>query len=530
MDMGTFLLERDLDGDAAKGFAEAVSGAVSRGFRNPSQNLSVPGVMVCAGGKLRSLRRFVEEPRIVDAVVVALSTLFVLGAYVVAYAYVHDPGAVIQSVSTTGKTVLAAAWAILTLYLFAGFAAGLGAGRAWNRALPDGQTGTFAAALIFGAAWIIDDAFWSQLFGASGLGLETLFTPPHLVEMAAAAVIVSGPLRAAARRGETVASPMALMSAALLLSGVTFATQFAHPLIDPWPARDYQFHDGALPWVRENIGMASLLAQAVILGGTGLLLNSGFKLKPGALTFVFAVNGLFVTITKGNYYLLPVPLAAGLAADAWVAWTSRRPGRPSASLTAIIGGTYVLAYAVDLSIRPAGTDWPSSLWVGAVIASFMLSDLVGRLLRAGLLAAVTQPYIVIPDGPEPERWTLDPDSSARQQLVRAALDDLGTPEALGRSPLAKLPAVSQGESAAVELRALLIDVIGELAASTSPRDAESGHLLLDYYVKRVGSHEVIMERLHMSRPTYYRRLHHGFELVGDRLDRLSVANPAPSAP
>src|SRR5207237_5787115 len=94
-----------------------------------------------------------------------------------------------------------------------------------------------------------------------------------------------------------------------------------------------------------------------------------------------------------------------------------------------------------------------------------------------------------------------------------------------RNPLARLPALSKGDSAAVELRALLVDVIGELAASDSPRDAESGLLLLDYYVKRVGSHEVIMERLHMSRPTYYRRLHHGFELVAGPSGRLRAGKP-----
>ena len=471
---------------------------------------------------MKSLRRSVEEPRIVDAVVVVLSTLFVLGAYVVAFAYVHDPRQVLESTAAAGKTMLVAAWSLLTLYLFAGFAIGLSAGRVWNRALPDGQTGTFAASLIFGAAWIVDDAFWSPAFGSTGAGIDTLFSPPHLIEMAAAAVIVSGPLRAAARRGEVTASPITLMSAALLLSGVTFATQFAHPLIDPWPARDYQFRDAALAWIRENIGMASLLAQAVILAGTALLLNSGFRLRPGSLTFVFALNGLFVTITKGNFYLLPVPVVTGLAADAWVALSARRPGKPSASLCAVIGGAYVFAYMVELSVRPAGTDWGASLWAGALIAATMLCWLMGRLLRAGLPAAVIEPYVVIPEAVVPERWSLDPDSAAREQLVRAALDDLGTPEALGRSPLARLPVVSKGESAAVELRALLIDVIGELTASQSARDAEAGHLLLDYYVKKAGSHEVIMERLHLSRPTYYRRLHHGFELVAERLDKLSV--------
>jgi len=188
----------------------------------------------------------------------------------------------------------------------------------------------------------------------------------------------------------------------------------------------------------------------------------------------------------------------------------------------VIGGTYAFAYMAEISLLPAGTTWGASLWAGAIIACTMLSWLMGRVLRAGLPAAVVEPYAVFMDAPSEERWTLDPDRAAREHLVRSALDDLGTPEALGRSPLARLPSVSKSESAAVELRALLVDVIGELAASSSPRDAESGHLLLDYYVRRVGSHELIMERLHMSRPTYYRRLHHGFELVADKIDQISV--------
>jgi hypothetical protein len=476
-------------------------------------------------------RRLVEDARTVDAVVVVLSAWFVLGAYIVAYAYVTTPNVILQPVARIGQTIITASWALLILYLFAGFATGLRAGRVWNQALPDGQTGSFAAALIFGAAWIIDAAFWSPAFGTNSVGLDSLYTPPHLVEIAMAAIIVSGPLRAATRRGEAVASPVTLTSAALLLSMFTFATQFAHPLIDPWPAASYEFRNAAnMPWVGENLGMAGLLAQAAILAGVGLLLNSAFKLRPGSITFVFTLNGILVLVTKGRWYLLPVPALTGVAADAWIAWTARRPGRPSASLTAVIGGTYAFAYMAVISLTDGGSSWGASLWAGAIIASAMLSWLLGRVLRSGLPAAVVSPYLAFrEEAPaEPaERWTLDPDSAAREQLVRAALDDLGTPEALGRSPLAQLPGVTGGGSAAVELRELLVDVIGELAAATSPRDAEAGHLLLDYYVKRVGSHEVIMERLHLSRPTYYRRLHHGFELVANRIDQLSIVNRAP---
>jgi hypothetical protein len=478
------------------------------------------------------LRRFVEDPLTVDAVVVVLASWFILGAYVVSYAYVQVPNTILQTYAAAGQTIVTASWSLLTLYLFAGFATGLRAGRVWNRALPDGQTGSFAAALIFGGAWIVDTAFWTPSFGGGHVGLETLYTPPHLVEVAAAAILVSGPLRAAARRGETMASPITLTSAALLLSVLTFATQFAHPLIDPWPLRSYEYLGSAPSWLGENAGMAALLAQTAILAGTALLLNSAFKLRPGSLTYVYALNGIFVVITKGRLYLLAVPIVTGIVADAWIAWSSRRPGRPSASMTAVVGAAYVVAYAAELSLF--GTVWSASLWAGAIIASTMLCWLMGRLLRAGLPAAVISPILEFREeeapAAVPERWTLDPDRGTREQLVRAALDDLGTPEALGRSPLAQLPGVTGGESAAVELRALLVDVIGELATSTSPRDAESGHLLLDYYVKRVGSHDVIMERLHMSRPTYYRRLHHGFELVAEQLDRLSVSNRAPSAP
>ena len=475
---------------------------------------------------MKFLRRFVEDPRAVDAVVVVLSTWFVLGGYITAFAYVHDVGHVISVAQSAGLTTVTASWALLTLYLFAGFATGLREGRPWNKALPDGETGTFAATLIFGAAWIVDQAFWSPVFQTGGVGLNALFTPPHLFEMGAAAVIVSGPLRAAARRGESIASPVTLTSAALLLSVLTFATQFIHPLIDPWAAGDYEFRGvvGNATWLGENIGVASVLAQAVILAGTGLLLNSGFNLRPGSITYVFTMNGVLVAVTKSHFYLLPVSVAAGAAADAYTAWRSRKPGKPAASLCGIIGGVFATAYLVEVTILPAGTTWSPSLWLGTIIATTMLTWMMGRLLRAGLPAAVIAPYeVFVRQQPEPDRWTLDPDSAAREQLVRSALDDLGTPEALARSPLAKLPGVSKGGSAAGELRSVLVDVIGELATSPAPRDAECGRVLLDYYVKRVGSHDVVMERLYLSRPTYYRRLHHGFLLVASRLDELSLA-------
>ncbi|GAC1678717.1 MAG: hypothetical protein PVS3B2_21000 [Candidatus Dormibacteraceae bacterium] len=331
--------------------------------------------------------------------------------------------------------------------------------------------------------------------------------------------MVSGPLRAAARRGDSTAGIVTLLSAALLLSVFTFATQFIHPLIDLWSADPTRLPANVDRWVAQNLGVSALLVQSTILAVTGLLLNSSFRLRPGSLTLVFIVNGMFVLLTKSHYELLPAAAVAGIAGDAWLLWSSRRTGRPSASLCAVIAGAYTIAYMIDMEIL--GTAWSPSLWVGVVLAAVAISWMIGRLLRAGLPGSVEAPPVQLAGVALEVRWTRDPQSTIRPQLVRAALDDLGTPEALGRSPLGQLPGVARGGSVATDLRAVLVDVIGEVATSRNPRDAEAGKVMLDYYVKKVGSHEVIMERLHLTHPTYYRRLQKGFALVAERLDEMS---------
>jgi hypothetical protein len=468
---------------------------------------------------LKAVRQQFQDPRAVDAVVVVIMTCLVFSAYLVAYAYVRVPSTVLTQTERVGQFGLAASWFAVTAFLFFLFGRGLRQGRSWNRALPDGYTGSLAAALVFGAALIVDST-WSLAASGDQLGLDRLFTPPNIVKIASAGVMVTGPLRAAARRGDSAAGIITLLSAALLLSVFTFATQFIHPLIDPWSSSDPRKLPATVDkWVAQDLGVSALLVQSTILAITGLLLNSAFKLRPGSLTFVFTVNGIFVMVTKTHFELLPAAIVTGVAGDAWLLWSSRRAGRPSASLCAVIAGAFTVAYMVEMMVL--GTAWNPPLWVGVVMGAVVASWMLGWLLRAGLPGSVQAPPVQLTAVALEVRWTRDPQSTIRPQLVRAALDDLGTPEALGRSPLGQLPGVSRGGSAASDLRAVLVDVIGELASSPGPRDAEAGKLLLDYYVKRVGSHEVIMERLHLSRPTFYRRLQRGFALVAERLDEMS---------
>src|SRR4029077_7474871 len=320
--------------------------------------------MVCRAKYVKTVRRWIENPRVFDTVVVLLTAALLFGAYLTAYAFVIQQNKIVEPAGNIGQGIVLGAWLATTGLLFAAFGAGLRARKPCHNALPDGYVGSLTAALTFGGAWIVDNAYWAPTFVTTSVGLDALFTPPRLVLIAAAAVMVSGPLRAAARRGETTAGITTLVSAALLLSVFTFATQFVHPLIDPYALTGYEFvpKDG-LSWLGENIGVAAILAQALILAGTGLLLNSGFKLRPGSMTLVFTINGLLVTTSKLHYKYLPVMIVTGIAADVWIAYSARRPGRPSASLCAVIGCAFVVAYLITIEFV-GGTSWGPSLWAG----------------------------------------------------------------------------------------------------------------------------------------------------------------------
>ena len=78
----------------------------------------------------------------------------------------------------------------------------------------------------------------------------------------------------------------------------------------------------------------------------------------------------------------------------------------------------------------------------------------------------------------------------------------------------------EGDADGARLRALLVEQVEELAAAVDGRDREAGQLLRDYYLRRVGSQEIVATRLHLTRATFYRRLHKGWSLLSERLTAL----------
>jgi len=102
--------------------------------------------------------------------------------------------------------------------------------------------------------------------------------------------------------------------------------------------------------------------------------------------------------------------------------------------------------------------------------------------------------------------------------VQAALEALAAGNGLDGSPLLALERLAG--AGPQRLGELVETAVAEVAASPAYREAEAGRVLRDYYLKCVGSHAVVAERLHLSRPTFYRRLHNGLELVAERLGPL----------
>jgi hypothetical protein len=453
-----------------------------------------------------------------ERVFLALASLLTLGAYLDAWARVQQPVAL----SPWEEVAATAAWLAVTALLVLTLARNLGRRVPWQRSLPDGYHLSLAGCLVFGAAAVVD-VYWTLAFGY-GTGLQALTSPLHLLEVVAGGLIVSGPLRAAMRGPREVAGVLAVVSAALTMCAVTFLTQFANPLIDVWSARG-----GHAPqvvwWVAESTGLTAILLQATVLLSFMLLLLRRFTLPFGSLTLLSALNGAVVVLVMMNLPLLPAMVATGIAADLLVLVLkpseAQERARRLSIFSAAVPAAYVVSYGVSVAIA-YGTWWPAGIWVGAALIAAVLGFLLAQLVEVRKPRPRVEPAGRLPPHHEVE---------VNPQDVKQALEMLRDTRALAVSPMTRLACISgEGAAAGQELHDLLVDVVRELAASKLPRDAEAGQLLAEYYVRRSGSHEVIAERLHLSRPTFYRRLQRGLGLVAERIDELSEFAARHSAP
>jgi hypothetical protein len=178
-----------------------------------------------------------RRDRLLPWALMVTSAWLVGGGYLDGWAHSH--GKVDQTFFTLWHAVLYAGFGACAGVLLA--ATRRAPGQRWAWTLPVGYGLSLVGALIFAAGGLADLA-WHLAFGIE-TDTAALLSPTHLVLYLGAALIVTGPLRAAWQacggqpRGWPVWLPVQA-SLGFLFALLTFATQFAHPLVWPQASTD----------------------------------------------------------------------------------------------------------------------------------------------------------------------------------------------------------------------------------------------------------------------------------------------------
>ncbi len=339
-----------------------------------------------------------------DWIATVLSLVFLGGVYVDGWAHSH--GRVDDSFFTPWHAVLYSGFLAMAALLLWRAAWRVARGTSWRAALPDG----YALSLLGVALWFVGGPFdlaWHSVFGFEA-NVEALLSPAHTILALGAALMTSGPLRAALRRpaGRWRDELPMVLSLTCVVATLTFFTQIAHPLANLWAAG---------PWPASSsvteLGIVSMQLTTVILIAPLLLLLRHDRLPAGATTMVVGLDGIATgfLFDHGPYPLVPV---LGVAAAAVAGDLLRAALRPSASrpaafrwfalaVPALLSTGYFAALALT-----AGIAYTPHLWMGVIV----FAGVIGWLFS----------YLVLPPrgatGYGAAGW------SAREARVRPAAD------------------------------------------------------------------------------------------------------------
>jgi hypothetical protein len=254
-------------------------------------------------------------------------------------------------------------------------------GHRWLRAIPNGYELSVLGVVIFGVSGI-GDLTWHLILGIER-STEALLSPTHLGLALGIGLALSGPLRAAWRRPGATPSwrqlGPAIFSLTFTFSLLTFFTEYASPLITPWPVIDSA---GSGP----TRGITDILLITALSMSFVLLALRRWRLPFGTFTFMFGLNGALMVVFSPNSLLVSVPTAllGGLAADLAYRFLQPTLDQPaSVRLFAfLVPAMFYTLYLVDLAIVGpiiflGGILWSAPFWAGtpviAGLAGFLLS-------------------------------------------------------------------------------------------------------------------------------------------------------------
>ncbi len=242
-----------------------------------------------------------------------------------------------------------ASWMAVTTFLVLTALVSWRQGKARDSLLPSGYLLPALGCAIFAAGMLIS-GWWTTAFGTD-FGVPGLFRPPTLLQIGGAVLIVTGPLRAAVARGELLARPPAVLSAALILASITFFTQFDHPYVNEWAA-DKAAPPFPLDFMREELGALGLMLQTTAVTGVILVTLRQIRLPLGAVAFMLIGTALLVCTQLGDYWMLLVAGIVGVSCEVLLILARPRADRIVAlrlfavATGALLAGVYLVFVAV----------------------------------------------------------------------------------------------------------------------------------------------------------------------------------------
>jgi hypothetical protein len=340
-----------------------------------------------------------------DRIMVPLMAWLLVGAYLDSWAHTHLSG--LESFFTPWHAVLYTGYFALAFFLVLPLLYKLTRGYPISQSLPDGYMISLLGVGIFMVGGV-GDVIWHSLFGVERK-FEVALSFPHLTLKVAAILIGCGPLSAAWRRtaleesrGWSALWPM-VMTAAFILSGLTYFMSANNPFVYPWAMAGFRAGVAAgteLPgsiWaqyqppneVGQVLGVLAIIVHTVMLMGLILPLVRRWVLPFGSLALIFSINASLVASVFGptQYRLAPIMAVSGLAADGLLRWL-----RPSAARVAALR---VFAFAVPailytlyfvVLLLTTGVEWPMAVWTGGIV----LAGLVGLGLSYLVVAPEAQ--------------------------------------------------------------------------------------------------------------------------------------------
>jgi hypothetical protein len=408
-----------------------------------------------------------------------------------------------------------AAWLLVTLFLTGTALARWLRERRPESILPDGYLLSALGCAIF-AVGILSGIWWQDVYGPEVTGVPAIFRPSNLIQIAAAGLIVTGPLRAAVGRGELVAGPTALVSSTLLLATITFFSQWDHPYVNVWATQLHGLPANPYAFIGQEFGALSLMMQAAIVTATILMLLRQIRLPRGSITVMLTATAVLVCTQMGYFQYVGVAAVVGVLSDLLLYWAQPRSDRLTQLrvFAAVTGALLPAVYLLEIAIWEGGTYWGPDVVYGSILACGLVGWLVSYFTfpnrEVAKAAAVLWPPLDQDSSP------LAPDITVER--LEHALKVFNNLRDLAESPLVSMRCLPSHNAAS--LRQVMEDAIASLRASPAQVDGQAGEILSLYYVRRIGGHYAVERRVGLSRAAYFNRRSYGVRRLVDRLKEL----------